>query len=528
MNQQIELRCEVTGRPYTICEAEQAFHERIGTLDGLLTASLPFPRVHPFEALRQIFCFSHLMNLFRLKSDFSGKPQIARYNPALGYKICTVDEFNSGAIDNAEFGTPYDFSASFFSQFDRLMHSVFQPPLNSTNTEDSDFVNGALNVKGSYLSFNIIDSQDCLYCISQYFGNDNISCVQTNRCQFCYGCVNIDGCYECQHCLFSTNCSGCFACYDCIGCNDCIGCVGLRNARYHIFNKEYSREQFTGYLSSRNLGSHIDRSKLRAECENFIAAEKPRRTFLVNTEDSSGNYLRSCRNLHNCYLGSNSEDCGYLIPLFDSRDCWYGWAMNSELTFFSGTMRSRNIAYSYSTMECENCIYCYQCYNHCTFCIGCVGLRGKSYCILNQQYSKDEFFELAPRVIRQMQSRNEWGRFFPPSTSPFPYFESGAPDFLEPLPETELLTRGYRVMSIPEPPAPPNAVPGNSLPDDINSVDPDAWTGKAIKCVETGWVFNLQKKEIQIYKRLNIPLPRIHWKHSLAGLLHLRERLPAV
>lgn len=521
-------RCEITGKTFDLTDAEIAHHEMMGDLDGLIPLRLPYPRIHPLETLRQIFSYSHLTSLYRATSTHSGKPQITRYRPALGYKICTLEEFNSGSIDNIDAARAYDFTRPFFQQFDELMHSALQPPLNSTNTEDSDFVNGALNVRGCYLSFNIMESQDCLYCISSYNGHDNLFCVQTNRCQYCYGCVNVDGCYECQHCLFSNNCSGCFGCYDCIGCSDCIGCVGLRNARHQIYNVQHSPEEFAKRRRDFNLNSHAKHERLLKECREFVASQNPRREFLVNTEDSTGNYLRSCRNLHQCWLGANCEDCGYLFPLIDSHDCWYGWAMNSELTYHSGSMKSRHVAYSYSTLECESCIYCYHCYNRCAFCIGCVGLRGKSFCILNKQYSKKEFFELAPRVVAHMQSTGEWGLFLPPGISPYPYQESGAPDFIEPLPDDELKRRGYRVLDLADPAPTGNAVPASELPDDIKTVDIDSWAGRAVKCSETGQVFNLQKKELAAYKRLDLPLPRVHWKRALTSLQRLREPVPAI
>lgn len=35
-----------------------------------------------------------------------------------------------------------------------------------------------------------------------------------------------------------------YYCSDCFSCSECFGCVGLRNKQYHIFNKEYSREEY--------------------------------------------------------------------------------------------------------------------------------------------------------------------------------------------------------------------------------------------------------------------------------------------
>ena len=64
---------------------------------------------------------------------------------------------------------------------------------------------------------------------------------------------------------------------------------------------------------------------------------------------------------------------------------------------------------------------------------GCVGLKKNEYCILNKQYSKEQYGELVPKVIEFMKKTGEWGEFFPsacqylattkrwlPNISPYP------------------------------------------------------------------------------------------------------------
>lgn len=33
-------------------------------------------------------------------------------------------------------------------------------------------------------------------------------------------------------------------CLECHNCQNCFGCIGLRNKKYHIFNKPYSEEDY--------------------------------------------------------------------------------------------------------------------------------------------------------------------------------------------------------------------------------------------------------------------------------------------
>lgn len=108
-------------------------------------------------------------------------------------------------------------------------------------------------------------------------------------------------------------------------------------------------------------------------------------------------YCNGASYLKNCYLtfwADYSQDVAYsslIFQLKDSLDCLR--ANESELCY-----ESIGIAKCYKTFfseECESCSevwFSRNCYNTIN-CAGCVNLRGASYCILNVQYSKEEYFE---------------------------------------------------------------------------------------------------------------------------------------
>ena len=61
---------------------------------------------------------------------------------------------------------------------------------------------------------------------------------------------------------------------------------------------------------------------------------------------------------------------------------------------------------------------------------GCIGMRTKSYCILNKQYTKEEYEKLVPKIIAQMHEMPyqdaigrvyRYGEFFPAELSAFAY-----------------------------------------------------------------------------------------------------------
>ncbi|HQH27069.1 MAG TPA: hypothetical protein PLP17_06705, partial [Oligoflexia bacterium] len=441
----VSRKCRITGQKFVVSGDESAHLRRMGELNPQLGELLPLPRVHPFEHLRQLLALGNLNYLYRSQSGCSGKPQLSRYNPDYGYKICTLDEFWSERIDNTEFGAGYDFTRPFFEQFDELLRRVYMQPLNLTNAEGSDYVNGANNVRNCYLCFSVAESQDCFYCIRQYFGNDNAGCVGSNRSQFCYDCVDIDGCCECHHGQDLRSCGGCFGCFDCAGCKNCVGCVGLRSTEFCIFNEQKTKKEYEQFLQQYNLGRHGSRMDLLERCAQFIQSFPHQPSRLINAEDCSGSYITNSKNLHQCCNASTSQDCGYMVLCNKSKDCWRGFAINSELAYASLVLDSYNNLYSYSVFGGGHTLYSWFLYQNCAHCFGCAFLRGKSYCVLNKQYTKDEYLALLPRIAAHMKATGEWGEFFPPAISPHAYGESWTGEFLAPIASNEAARRGYRV-----------------------------------------------------------------------------------
>jgi len=140
---------------------------------------------------------------------------------------------------------------------------------------------------------------------------------------------------------------------------------------------------------------------------------------------------------------------------------------------------------------------------------GCCGLKKKQYCILNKQYSKEEYEELVPKIIKHMSSAGEWGQFFPIDMSPFAYNETLAHEF-HPLTKKEAEMRGFKWKEFKtEKPDVKKIIPADSLPAYIKDVSNDIpdW---AIRCEITGKLFKIIPQELKFYKQEQIPIPRKH------------------
>lgn len=182
---------------------------------------------------------------------------------------------------------------------------------------------------------------------------------------------------------------------------------------------------------------------------------------------------------------------------------------NADYYFSYFIRNSARVYYSY------NCISCYDIF-------GCVGLRNKQFCILNKQYTKEQYEELVPKIIEHMNVMPyvgkkgrvyKYGEFFPAELSPFGYNETIAQEYY-PLTKEQAVEQGYHWKDQEEKKYQIDTLSEN-LPDHINDVLDDI-VGKVIECAHKGEcneqctkAFKLIPQELQFYKKMNLPLPRL-------------------
>ena len=176
---------------------------------------------------------------------------------------------------------------------------------------------------------------------------------------------------------------------------------------------------------------------------------------------------------------------------------------------------------SYFIKNSARVYYSYNC-TTCSDIFGCVGLRNKQYCILNRQYAKEEYEALVSKMIKHMGTlpyvdamgrTYRYGEFFPTELSPFAYNEAIAQEYF-PLTKEQTLAKGYRWR---EPEARQYAVTKkpDHLPDHVRDVT-DSILNETIGCAHEGkcteqctTAFKIIPQELQFYRRMNLPLPRL-------------------
>ena len=99
----------------------------------------------------------------------------------------------------------------------------------------------------------------------------------------------------------------------------------------------------------------------------------------------------------NCMLATWSDYCenvffsSFLASTKDTVDCLR--MIDSELCYESiGQNKAYRVFFSEECDSCTDVWFSRNCYS-CVNCFGCVNLRGASYCIYNEQYSREDYFE---------------------------------------------------------------------------------------------------------------------------------------
>jgi hypothetical protein len=459
--------------------------------------------------------------LFRVKDAFTGKDIFSLYPPESGCKMLSSTDWYGDAWEAMDYGRDYDFSRNFFEQLFELDCDVPALNLNVSNMVRSEYCANATDLKDCYLIFTSQISENCLYGTTTDHSRDCVDNSGVNGCERCYECFWLENCYQCVGTIMSVDSRNLYFCKDCLGCSDCFGCTNLRKSSYCIFNKQYTKEEYKKIIESRKFDAH----------EGFVAAEREAHEFWkkginkfhqgIRNVNSTGSYVSDCKNVNESFLIREGEDLKYCQDLQvpntkDSMDVSM-WGDKTELCYeTSGSGSSAyNVKFGWdcwpNVRDCEYSMHL----RSCTDCFGCVGLKKKQYCIFNTQYSKEEYFALKEKIIKQMNEMPfidkagrvyKYGEFFPIQFSPYGYNNTVVADYF-PIDKAEAETQGYPWVEIKRG---EYAITKKStdLPGSIDEVG-EGILSDVIECESCKNAYRIMKEELSFLKKEHLPLPRL-------------------
>ena len=385
---------------------------------------------------------------------------------------------------------------------------------------NSDYTNDSTHLKNCYIAFNAIEGENLYYFDCCLDNKDCVDCWSVSWSDTCYMSFG-ERLYKCFWCFYAFDCLESRFLYDCRNCEHCFMCSNLRNKRYHFFNQPLTKEEYESKLKEINLGNHEVLKEYLSEFEELKRTAIYKENHNINAVNCTGDWIQDSKDCHEVYYAYESERVAYSLGFFRHRDCCdMAGATNSELCYEVMTISAAdNYGDKFSTFinNCRNVEYCDLCRNS-HDCFGCIGLANKSFCIFNRQYSEEDYWALLDKIKTAMLERGEYGEFFPPELSPYPYNFSLATSYSGFEDIDTAKSYGYRTEDIREEPEEEiglETIPSSRLPADIKEVD-DSILSKAIFDEQSKKKFRLVRYELDFYRKHNLPLPREHPLEALA------------
>ena len=453
----------------------------------------------------------------------SGKRIVSYFDEHVTFPVYDREYWYSDAWDGSIYGREYDFSRPFFEQFAELSQDAPRIHLWIINSTDSNYSNYAVNSKNCYLCFAVFGSEDCLYSSSVIDSTNCMDCGQINKCDRCYESFNCDTCYNCRYSVDSTNCRDSWFLADCYNCSDCFGCVGLKGKQYCIWNKQLTREEYQKQIEGFNLSARLDIAAFQKEVAKLWRDFPKRYMHGRKAENCTGDYVTNASNCKDAFWINNCEDSSHIFSTTGIKTCLgiTASAFGGELMYECHAVPNQNYNLRFCDLcsnGCKDLEYCSNCDSSANL-FGCVGMRKKEYCILNKQYTKEEYETLVPKIRAHMAEMPfmdnggrayAYGEFFPPEVAPFAYNESLAQEFF-PLSKEQAEENGFRWRELKEKnygiTLTPISVPRTSeIPDSI--------TKEIIGCANEGegnhnctTAFRVTENELLFYRQNKLPLP---------------------
>ncbi len=511
--------CQNCKKDFIIEPDDFSFYEKI---------KVPPPTFCPECRMQRRMIFRNERNLYKRKSDATGKIIFSGYSSESPVKVFETNIWNSDKWDPQEKGVDLDFSKPFLQQFIELHNKVPRPAMGVISMVNSDYCNNATAGKNCYLVFSLAYAENCMYGSHLTYTKDSIDGLFIIQSDLIYDSFQINGSSRIFYSSFSKDSIDIYFSKNLKNCHDCFGCVNLYNKKYFIFNKQYTKERYFEKLKEYNLGSYQEVQKLKEKSHNFWLKFPNKYMEGFSNNDVSGNFINQSKNVKQSFNIEGGEDIKYSQYLYvpKSKNIYDQsfWAENSESNYECLQVgdNTNNVYFSAHNWPAVNniqyCIYCVSSSN----LFGCVGIKKGQYCILNKQYTKEQYEELVPKIIKHMNDMPyvdskgriyKYGEFFPPELSPFAYNETIAQEYF-PLTKEQALEQGYRWKEREERDYSID-IKNQDIPDNINDVKEDI-LNKVIECQHQGKcnhqcteAFKIIPDELQFYQRMNLPIPHL-------------------
>lgn len=514
-------KCQNCKTDFLIDQEDFNFYEKM---------QVPPPTFCPQCRMQRRFNFRNERMLYRRKCDYSGKEIFSYFAPEALIKVYDKEIWLSDVWDPMDYGRDIDWSRPFLEQLHELRQEVPFKSRNVIRGINSDYCNNATDPKNSYLVFNTTAAEDCMYSNGANHSKDCVDVSHLSRSETCHQSFWLTQCYRTHYSSQCGDSSDLWFSRDCYGCMSCFGSVNLRNKNYYFFNELLSKEEYERRVEEYKLHTREGLEKARTEAYAFWKKFPNKNHQGLKNLNSTGSYVTNSKNVKDSFLVRESENmryCQYCQETPGAKDCYdyCSWGAAAELIYegISCGSGAQNIKFSWLQQEnVRDVEYSMNCTNGCSDLFGCVGLRKKQYCILNRQYTKEEYAALTKKIrlhmtqlpyVDKMGRTYSYGEFFPVEFSPWAYNETLAQEYF-PLTKEEAIAKGFKWKD-PDTKNYAPTVATENIPSDIYKVE-ESITNEVFECAHKMTcnqgctkAFRILPNELNFYKKIGVPLPNL-------------------
>lgn len=448
------------------------------------------------------------------------KQIISIYAPNGGITVYCQKCWWGDGWDPKSYGQEYDSSKSFFKQFAELQKKV--PALTMVNDNEigsvnSEYTHDFARGKNCYMTFVAWRLEDCLYSVYVIDCKEIAEALYSmGECELTYETVYTDKCYGCRYAYYSSSLSNCAFVYDCKDCTDCFMSAGLRHKRYCFKNQQYTKEEYEKILEEYRLDTYSGIERAKEEFKSIYYSSPRRFAGLRNCLNCTGDGIINGKNSKFCFNIQRPENDKWVVNADSPTDC-YDLSTGGESSFcYEGittdnSYRTRFAIFTWKSTEVDYADGCHSSKN----LFGCSGLKKGEYCILNKQYTKEEYEKLRARIIEDMNVKPyvdkkgriyKYGEFFPAELSYFKYNESVAQDYFS-LDKKAVEERGLNWQDQLQRTTGKETLKPEEISDGIGDVQ-DSITDEVLACITCKRNYKIIPAELKFYKKIKAPVPR--------------------
>ena len=505
--------CQKCKKEFLIDERDQSFHEKM---------KVPAPTWCPECRFVRRFSFQNVWSVYWRNCDKCQTRTLSMFHKDNPLQVICSKCWWADDWDGTEYAMDYDPSRPFFDQYYELTRNT---PWIATDTlgssmVNSDYCNGATWLRNCYLTFWADYCENVAHSSILFELKDSSDCLRMNESELCYESIGQNKAYRV---FFSEECDACSDVWfsrNCYNSTNCVGCVNLRGASYQIFNVQYTKEEYAKKIAEMRLDSWAHLEELQRASREFWLTQ-PYREYSGSSlnVNVTGEYVYESKNANDVYIGNGMEDCRYtqMITVGPARDCqdYTGWGDTAELvyeTVGSGGKISQVKFSSYcypDTFNVEYSMWASGVKN----CFGCVNLKRRQYCILNKEYTKEEYEVLRAQIVEDMKKNPyvdelgrtwSYGEFLPLKMGVFGYNEATVSRFI-PKTKEQALSEGYSWYDGAQADYPVTIAVAD-LPDTLGETE-HTITSEVIGCVTCGRGYKIGELEFTLLNKLQVPLP---------------------